>query len=935
MNKPKSILCLIAYCCCMGLSGLGAQSKPWPHAGSDLPVDDLTQWGVLPNGIRYVVMPWNEPPERISLRLLVESGSVNESDRQKGLAHTIEHMAFNGTRNFSAGEMVEYFQRLGMDFGADTNAHTWWRETVYKLELPNSEEALLRDGLRLLRDYADGILFDEEEVEKEKGVVLSELRDRSGADFQSYLDGLKFALPDSRLSGRITIGDADVIRMATRQDLVDYYNKWYTPDRMVVIAVGDLRPESMVDLIDEYFGGMEPVVEPVADPDLGDILPVEVKSRFYSDEELPNGTLEIYTRHKIGPRVDKVDHRLEETRLALGNAILSRRLEKLSKEAEAPFSRGSGYGYRWLDFVQYQGVSLVFEPRNWEACIDLATQELNRAIEFGFTEAELAEAKAKLINGLEEAASRAATRKSRDLSSALVRSVRDGEVFMDPEDNKNLFVPLIEAIGVDEVSSAFQQAWAQEERMINLSGNFEQLVSGKFMEAATIEVEPPEQEEQAPWAYTSFGAPGTVVSSTLVEDLGIRQLILSNGVRLNLKTTDYEANKVYVMASFGDGKLSAPGGKPGLPLMAGAIFTAGGLGQHSADEITALTAGKTVGVAFNVEDNQFTLGGITNEEDLLLQLQLLAAYLSDPGFRPEGERLFGRQLDGLYSQLAHEPMAILQNEVARFLANGDQRFGFPEREELESRTTAEVAEWLSEALSNDYLELSVVGDFSNAGEVIEKVLSTVGALPERVSVRPELVEARQVAFPEVSGTKVFTYETESPRAMATVNWPTTDQDDIFVVRRLSVLGSVVSDRMRVKIREEIGEAYSPYAYNASSDTYNDYGVLRALAGVQPDKADLVQGILVDIGRDLAQNGISGDELVRAIEPIKNQIEEYRRTNRYWTNSVLLRSQSDPIRLEWARSFEGFWETVTVEEVNELAARYLDPEFAIPVQVQPR
>ena len=160
---------------------------------------------------------------------------------------------------------------------------------------------------------------------------------------------------------------------------------------------------------------------------------------------------------------------------------------------------------------------------------------------------------------------------------------------------------------------------------------------------------------------------------------------------------------MYVKASFGSGKLDLPGDKPGLPLMAGAIFISGGLGGHSEDEIKALTAGRTVGVTFEVEDNQFSLGGITNAEDLELQLQLMTAYLSDPGFRPEGRRLLMRQLDGLYNQLAHDPNGVIQNEVARFLAGDDPRFGFPAREDLEARTTGEVAEWLEGPLRQGYL----------------------------------------------------------------------------------------------------------------------------------------------------------------------------------------------------------------------------------------
>ncbi len=934
MNKLKSVLIRNTILAVAILTGTQLVARPWAHSESDLPVDPEVQWGRLDNGIRYVILPWEEPPGRVSLRILIEAGSIHETDRQKGLAHVIEHMAFNGTRNYSAGEMVEYFQRLGMDFGADTNAHTWWRETVYKLELPNTEDKILRDGFQLLRDYADGMLLGEEEVEKEKGVVLSEARDRKSADYLAYIDGLKFALPDSRISDRITIGDENVIRMATRQDLVDYYNTWYTPERMVLIAVGDIDSDKIQSLFDEYFADMEPSENPAPDPDTGTIVPSEVKSRLFSHSELAMGNLEVFSRKKIEPESDTLELRLREIAMNLGNAILSRRFEKLSKEEGAPFSRASAYGYRWLDFVRYSGVSMYFEPADWEKALEVSTLELNRAIQYGFTPAELNEAKANLINGLEEAAARAATRKSRDLSSALVRAVREDTVFMDPSARRDILVPQIEAMSLETVNEAYKELWDDDERMVNIVGNFDQLITNKFNEVTQIEVEPPKAEKQKPWAYTKFGDKGDVVNSNYIEDLDIHQYILSNKVRLNIKKTDYEANKVYVKASFGTGKLSAPIDKPGLPLLAGSIFTAGGLGEHSNDEIDALMAGKTVGSGLSVDDNQFTLGGVTNEQDLLLQLQLMAAYISDPGYRAEAERLFERQVDGLYNQLAHDPNAVMQNEVTKFLAGGDDRFGFPERKDLDSRDTDQVMEWLNDSLSDSYMELSIVGDFSDMDTILQNVLKTFGAISEREETRPAMEESRIVKFPAEPKSKIFNYQSDIPRAMAVVSWPTTDQSDIFEVRRLSILGGVYSDRMRIEIRENTGEAYSPYAYNNSSDTYTDYGLFRAIVGVQPDKADLIQDIMVKIGADLADSGIDEDELVRAIEPTKNQIEEYRRTNGYWLNSVLLRSQSDPIRLEWARSFEGFWETITVKQINDLAKLYLRSDDAVKIQVQP-
>ena len=935
MNKQKTSFAFILLLS-LFLSTASA-ARPFPHEteGSDLPADPAVEWGTLENGIRYAILPWDEPPGRLSLRLLVEAGSFHETDRQKGLAHLIEHMAFNGTENFSAGEMVEYFQRLGMAFGPDTNAHTGWKETVYKLELPEAEGEVLEQGLTLLRDYADGMLLEEEEIEKEKGVVLSELRDRDTPSYRAYVDALKFAAPESRFAERLPIGDADVIRMCTRQNLVDYYEKWYIPDRMVLIGVGDIDPEALLGMFRQYFGDMENPETLPEEPGEGTLATGEERFRLYSNAELPRDSVGVYARRAIEPRPDTLADRIAQQERSVANAALSRRLERLSKKENAPITGGSGYDYRWMEFLRYTGLSLPTRTENWREALDLGMRELKTAWEFGFTEAEVKEAVANRINALEEAARRAETRKSRDLSSALVRSVRDNRVFLSPANQRDLLVPALEKVTPDSVATAFREAWDTEDRLVYVSGNFAREVNESFDHARELPAREPEQATAKAFAYTEFGDPSDVVENNYHKDLDIRQVRFGNGVKLNLKQTDFEANTIRVGVSFGHGGVDVPEDQRGLRILAQQAFLAGGLGKHTEDELKQLLAGKTVSRGFAVEGDFFQLSGTTSEEDLLTQLQVLTAYLTDPAFREEGRRVFFRQLDALYTQLEHDPMGILQDKAAHYLAGGDPRFGFPEREALEARTMEEVRDWMAGALARGYLEIAVVGDFADPEGVVQQVRSTFGALAERTAEYESRPDLRRVSFPAGAEKKTYSYVTTGNRAVTTVNWGTTGQTNIKRVRRLSLLARVFSDRMRVQIREAIGEAYSPYAYNNSSEVYPDYGYIRALVGVDPEQADQIEGMLFDIAEDLVADGISEDELVRAVEPVKNQIEEYRRSNNYWLNSVLQRAQAQPERLDWARSFADFWDTVKPSELEALADKYLVPDNAVPVQVIPR
>ena len=233
------------------------EAKNWAHEESDLKPDQAVHWGVLENGMRYAIMPNGEPPGRVSLRFLIEAGSLMERDDEKGLAHFLEHMAFNGSRNFESGELVEYLQRLGMSFGADTNAHTSWKETVYYLELPRNDEETLDEGLRVFRDYADGLLLEEEEIDRERGVILSEKRSRDSAEFRIFKKEIAFLLPDALLSQRLPIGEESVLEELNEKDFRRFYRKWYTSRRMALVAVGDVDPSAIEKQIGEHFSTLK------------------------------------------------------------------------------------------------------------------------------------------------------------------------------------------------------------------------------------------------------------------------------------------------------------------------------------------------------------------------------------------------------------------------------------------------------------------------------------------------------------------------------------------------------------------------------------------------------------------------------------------------------------------------------------------------------
>jgi zinc protease len=418
-------------------------------------------------------------------------------------------------------------------------------------------------------------------------------------------------------------------------------------------------------------------------------------------------------------------------------------------------------------------------------------------------------------------------------------------------------------------------------------------------------------------------------------ELGIVQLRFANNVRVNLKHTDFEADKVRVLVNFGGGSLDIPAAQPALGFVAGAVFTEGGLGKHSAEDLERLLAGKTVGANFGVDEEFFDLGGVTNARDLRLELELLRAYLTDPGYRPEALAEARRQFPQVYNSLHEDVEAVLGNEVTRYVSGGGFRFGVPPQAQAEAVKMEDIRAWLAPILQQSYLEISLVGDFDPAAAEAA-LAATFGTLPARAEKPADDAAALTAKFPaQDAGTvKTFTAQTAIPKAVAAVYWATCDMSDIQRVRGLGVLGEVLADRLLVQIRQELGQAYSPFAHNLSSDVYPKFGYTMALCLADPAKAAGQAAKMRAIGAAAAQDGVTADEFDRAIVPLRKSLAEYLRNNEYWLHRVVAGSQAHPEQLAWARTLPTGYDSITADQVSALAKQYLGADQAVRVLVLP-
>ena len=906
-------------------------SDPWAQATSDIPADANVRFGTLPNGMQYALLRNATPPGQASFRLRIDAGSLMENEDQLGLAHFMEHMAFNGTTNIPENDLLRILERRGLAFGADTNAYTSFDETVYMLELPNAEDGTVDDSLRIMREQVSEALMAADAVDDERNVIVGEERLRNTPGLRNIKAQLGLFAPGQRVSNRLPIGDLDIIRNAPRERFVEFYQGYYRPERATFVAVGDFDVDQMEAKVRAAFESWQPTGPAGPDPDLGTVAPRGPETRILIEPGIQS-SIELGYIRAPDSDADSMAERRDNLVRRLGVAVLNRRLGELSRADNPPFIGASGGEGELAESFTSASVSARFNPGEWKRALESIEQEQRRLIQFGVSDAELQREITEGRAGLENAVAGAATRRTPNLAGGLVGAVNSRTVFNTPQTSLAMFNASVEGLSAAQVNAVLPSIFQGEGPLalvvtpVEIEGG-EAAVTAALEASRLVPVTAPTAQAQLEWPYAQFGAPGTVQSRTELATVGATVVTFANGVRLTVKPTTFRDEQILVSVRTGIGELGMPADRIDAQGLAPLVFTAGGLGRLSADELSRVLNGRIYAAGFSIDSDSYVLSGATRPEDLQLQTQVLAAYLTDPGLRTAPFQQIKTFFPQIIAQQMATPGGAFGLQASELLASGDKREALPSATEIAAMTNEDLGASVTRGLSSGAIDIIMVGDVT-VEDAIASVTSTFGALAARGPDATPPAGSDQRRFPAGTAEPVrLMHNGPAEQALAYIAWPTTDAvADRTEARRVSILSEVLKLRVLEEIRERQALAYSPGVGASASDVFAGYGSISIRAETAADKPTAFFAAVEEIIAKLRDEPTSEDELNRARLPVIESLRRSQASNEYWLGQ-LGDVATRPEEVEQTLTHITDLEAITPADIQALARQYLRSDTA--------
>jgi zinc protease len=905
-----------------------------------IPFDAAVRTGTLSNGLRYYIRENQRPANRVSLRLAVKAGSLDERDDQQGLAHFIEHMAFNGSEHFKPGELVSYFESIGSRLGPHVNAYTSFEETVYQLELPTDRPEIVTKGLTALADFAGGVVFDPVEVDKERGVVIEEWRNGLGAGSRIRDRQIPVLFYQSRYAERLPIGKPDIIRTAPPARLREFYDTWYRPESMAVIAVGAVDSKQFETSLLATFGALRASAPKTARADSSVPAHSELLVNVTADPELTSSNVQLLRkRPREGERL--IDDYRRDLVGRMFERMLNQRFDELARKPEAAIlsaAAGDGPLGRTLD-------AFTLNARVKDGAVDegLAALEIEarRVRDFGFTPQEFNLARRAMLSFYQRALDEKDKTESAQLADEYIRNFLIDEPSPGIDYEYHLVERLMAAITVDEITAVARTRLADTSRVVlatapqkpGLALPADSELRAVLSAADTVAVVPPSRSDSVIdfELMPNKPAPGAVVSKRDLPALGLTVVTFANGVEAWLKPTDFKNDQVIFSLSAPGGTSLAPPAEFANASMVPSYARLSGFGGLKAVDIQKMLTGTSVAVSPSISPTSQAIAGSVSPNGLETALQALYLSFTAPRDDPEAFALLKRQLEAAVANRGQNPAQVFRERVAQAVTSNHYSSWPVTAETVAGFDRAKMMAFYRERFSNaaDFT-FFMVGAFK-IEDAVPLLARYVGSLPS-TGRRTSAVKDLGIQFP-ATVQRVQVVKGREPRAQVALSFFAEPSSDADEQERVGAATAVLQIVLRDVLRENLGQTYGVSVALAQMPSQRGGGHIRvSFAGSPENVPGMTDRVLQEV-KHLQDEPPPAALVATVKEAARRQDETTLKENVYWLARLqTLRSLGrDPSEIVTRAARI---DAVTPADVQEALKRYVPLDRYTVVTLMP-
>lgn len=903
-----------------------------------LSVSPEVKTGKLANGLTYYIRKNEEPKNRAELRLVVKAGSTLETDKQVGLAHFTEHMAFNGTKNFEKQELVNFLEKSGVHFGADVNASTGFDETIYMLQLPTDSTAVFKKGFQILEDWAHNVSFDSAEINKERGVVIEEWRSGQGSDERIRAKTFPVLLKGSRYAVRLPIGTKSNLDTFKYETIRHFYKDWYRPDLQAVIVVGDVDVAQVEQLIKQHFATIPRAVNPKPRIKYGVPAGKETQTLIVTDPEQRYSVVSIYYKQQsIEEAQTDIEYRASIIR-QLFNAMMGSRLQEIAQKPGAPFlGASSSYGKLIGDKDAFSLAAYSQDGAGISKATAALLEENERVRQNGFTQGELYRAKSAALASMENLYNERNKTKSAPLADELVRNFTTKEPIPGIEKEYELYNQYIPGIKLKEVNDLISQWIKPTDRTIIVTAPESEKAK---LPTATQMLALVNRHQGKITAYedkvmkgdllVTKPAAGKIVNEKKIDELGVTELTLSNGIKVILKPTNFKNNQVLISAISKGGTSLYSDSDYLSASNATTVALYGGVGNYDIMSLQKELAARQVSIAPFIGQYSEGISGSSTPKDLETAFQLLNGYFTEPRKDTVMFKVLKQQLMASLANKGKDPAAVFADSVGYIMGSYN-----PRRKPLSADRVDEIK--LDKAFSIYQDRFSDAGDFIftfvgnfTADSLKPYIEKYIASLPSKG--RKETWKDVGIRYPKGVINKEIKKGQESKSTVRITFTGTTAYSDLESTQ-LDQLAKVLEIRLREVLREDQGGVYSVgVGANINREPINSYSITISF-GCAPENVDKLTGFVMEEIKNLKANGANQTNVDKIVAEDTRGMETSVKENSYWLYNLQDKYyyNEDPKALLQDAAMV---KKLTVARTKELANKYFDAGNEIKIVLMP-